>query len=483
MIGSLSKSELFATLPAPWAEDLLPRIRDEVAKSRRKVVVLDDDPTGTQTVRGVPVLTEWSANSLRAELVGDAPGFFILTNSRAYPEKEAVRLSEEIGRNLTLAAGKDARFVVVSRSDSTLRGHFPAEVDALAGALAGGHSAGASGRAHLPPVLLVPYFEAGGRYTVNNIHYVAEGDRLIPAAETPFAQDAAFGYSNSDLRAWVEEKMHGRVKASQVVSVSLADIRGGGPHAVRGRLMALQPGDVCVINAAAPRDLDVVALACIEAEAAGARIFYRTAASFVAARLGQEPGSLWRPKAGIAAGVGGLTVVGSYVPKTTTQLAHLLSGGGLESVELAVTDLLGPERKVVVARAVERVNELLKRGRNAVVFTSRDLVSGTDAVASLKIGGQVSAALVEVVARLSVQPRYLIAKGGITSSDLATQGLGVKRAMVLGQILPGVPVWELGPETRFPGLPYVVFPGNVGGPQALAEAVAILKSKEEKSGK
>jgi uncharacterized protein YgbK (DUF1537 family) len=123
------------------------------------------------------------------------------------------------------------------------------------------------------------------------------------------------------------------------------------------------------------------------------------------------------------------------------------------------------------------VNELLKRGRNAVVFTSRDLVSGTDAVASLKIGGQISAALVEVVARLSVQPRYFIAKGGITSSDLATQGLGVKRAMVLGQILPGVPVWELGPETRFPGLPYVVFPGNVGGPQALAEAVALLNAK------
>jgi uncharacterized protein YgbK (DUF1537 family) len=53
--------------------------------------------------------------------------------------------------------------------------------------------------------------------------------------------------------------------------------------------------------------------------------------------------------------------------------------------------------------------------------------------------------------------------------------LGVKRAMVLGQILPGIPVWELGPETKFPGLPYVVFPGNVGGPDALKEVVRKLK--------
>ena len=78
--------------------------------------------------------------------------------------------------------------------------------------------------------------------------------------------------------------------------------------------------------------------------------------------------------------------------------------------------------------------------------------------------------------RLEVRPRYLIAKGGITSSDLATKGLGVKRARVLGQILPGVPVWELGPETKFPGLPYVVFPGNVGGPEALQDAVQKLKT-------
>jgi uncharacterized protein YgbK (DUF1537 family) len=79
--------------------------------------------------------------------------------------------------------------------------------------------------------------------------------------------------------------------------------------------------------------------------------------------------------------------------------------------------------------------------------------------------------LISIVRGLQVRPRFLIAKGGITSSDVATRGLGVRRALVRGQILPGVPVWRLGAEARFPGLDYVVFPGNVGGDTALADAV------------
>ena len=126
---------------------------------------------------------------------------------------------------------------------------------------------------------------------------------------------------------------------------------------------------------------------------------------------------------------------------------------------------------MVLRRAVEQANAGICAGRDVVVFTSRTLVSGKGAEASLAIGNQVSEALVELLRGIEARPRYLIAKGGITSSDLATRGLGVKRAMVLGQLSPGIPVWELGAETQFPGLPYVVFPGNVGGPDALAEAV------------
>jgi uncharacterized protein YgbK (DUF1537 family) len=229
--------------------------------------------------------------------------------------------------------------------------------------------------------------------------------------------------------------------------------------------------------------LDVLVAGLVEAEAQGRRYLFRTAAQFIAARLGLEPRPLWQP-VGTAASqppsagrVGGLTVVGSYVPKTTAQLDALLTHPELVRVEVSVADILNSARKAMaLSRVASQTNLSLAAGHDVVVFTSRALITGHDTTASLDIGAQVSDALVEVIRRLQVRPRYLIAKGGITSSDLATKGLGVKRARVLGQILPGVPVWELGPETKFPGLPYVVFPGNVGGPEALAEAVEMWQS-------
>ena len=477
-----------------------PQIRAAVASQPgHKLVVLDDDPTGTQTVHDVPVLTVWDVDTLRAELAQPGPCFYILTNSRSLTPDAARGLCREIARNLRGAAGAAAfqppsvgqapgggckaavPFTIVSRSDSTLRGHYPLETDVLAEELG-----------PFAATILIPYFEAGGRYTVGDVHYVAEGDVLVPAAETPFARDAAFGYRSSNLRDYVEEKTAGRVKAAEVESVTLDDLRREGPATVTTKLLSLPAHSVCIVNAATGRDLEVFVAGLAEAEAQGRRYLFRTAAQFVAARLGLEPRALWRnpgaaafqpPSGGRLEShpaenrLGGLTVVGSYVPKSTAQLDALLANPELVRVEASVADLLNSTRRAMeVSRVASQTNLSLAAGRDVVVFTSRQLITGHDAAASLDIGAKVSNALVEVVRRLEVRPRYLIAKGGITSSDLATKGLGVKRARVLGQILPGVPVWELGPETKFPGLPYVVFPGNVGGPEALQDAVLKLKT-------
>lgn len=468
MTSPVHKSDLFESLPAPWPEDLLPAIRSEVAASHRKLVVLDDDPTGTQTVHGVPVLTTWRHEELVGEFNNDLPCFYILTNTRAFPAAEAERINEEIARSLIDAAAQSSAshdFVVLSRGDSTLRGHFPVETDALGRTLN-------RGGAKVPPVLLVPYFEAGGRYTVNDVHYVAEDDVLIPASETPFAKDAAFGYRNSNLREWVEEKTGGRVKAADLTSISIHDLRVAGPDVVLGKLLSVSAGGVCIANAAAPRDLEVLAWAAIKAENSGSRPMYRTAAGFVAARLGLAAKALWRPGHQDSAETnGGLIIVGSHVAKTTCQLESLLASRNVERVEVSVETILDEEERGMVLRhAVEQANAGISAGRDVVVFTSRALVTGSGAEESLAIGKRISEALVELLSRIEARPRYLIAKGGITSSDLATHALDVKRAMVLGQILPGVPVWELGAESKFPGLPYVVFPGNVGGPDWLAEA-------------
>lgn len=459
MMSTLSKAETFAALPPPWSVDPMPAIREHLAARPAKVVVLDDDPTGTQTVHDIPVLTEWSEASLRAELTAGGPGFYLLTNSRAFPTAEACRINREIAERLAAASAQTGiDHSLISRSDSTLRGHFPDEIEALHGGA-------------LPPVLLCPYFEAGGRYTLNDVHYVAEGDRLVPAGETPFARDATFGYRASNLRDWVVEKTQGRVSPEQISSLSLADNRQLGPEALAAQLM-LADGSVCIANVACQRDLEVVVLAALMAEAKGARTVYRTAASFAATRMGLETRPLLDAHdLARDTPTGGLVVVGSYVPKTTEQLTHLLDHSNIARVELDVKALHESQS------ITQQVDDLLAAGRDVVLFTSRTLVTGADAVESLRIGQRVSATLVQIVRDLQTPPRFLIAKGGITSSDLATRALGVKRARVRGQILPGIPVWELGDEARFPGLNYIVFPGNVGDAQSLSRAVELLSAR------
>lgn len=476
----LDQTSTFAALPAPWPDDLLPAIRDQLPAAP-KLVVLDDDPTGTQTVYDVPVLTTWEVEALAAALEEPGPVFYILTNSRSMPEGEAVTLAAQIGEALTAAVAQTGRAItVVSRSDSTLRGHFPAEVDALAVALDMADA----------PMLIIPFFLEGGRYTLDDVHYVAEGDVLIPAAQTPFAQDAAFGYQHSNLRAWVAEKCTARVDAEEVTpadvaSITLDDLRQGGPDAVRAKLLALRPHQICVVNAAALRDLEVLVAALLPLEAAGHQFVYRTAASFVQIRAGLATRPLLTPAelapapkidADEEVAAGGLVVVGSYVPKSTRQLEALLTLPGLTPIGLSVPDLLDESRRdQVIEMAQKAVDAALADGSDAVLYTSRTLITGDNPADSLAIGQQVSSGLVAVVAGLFRRPRYLIAKGGITSSDVATVALEVERAQVIGQALPGVPVWRLGAESRFPGLAYVVFPGNVGDDQALATLVAQLR--------
>jgi uncharacterized protein YgbK (DUF1537 family) len=464
----IQKNELFDRLPDEWPQDLRPAIKRQVNAGGRKVVVLDDDPTGTQTVHGLPVLTEWSVPTLRAELENELAAFYILTNSRSFTLSIAQKINVEIGHNLFEAAQQAGReFVVVSRSDSTLRGHFPGEVEALADALAQSYDGW----------IINPFFPEGGRYTINDVHYVDEGGVLVPAAQTEFARDRAFGYSASNLRHWVAEKTAGKIAAKDVASVSIEDLRRKGPQSVTAFLMTLSGGRVCVVNAAGYRDLEVFVLGLLAAEARGKKFLFRTAASFVQVRSGLSPRPLLtQSDLKLTHAGGGLIVVGSYVPRSTDQVNSLLSNTDILHTEINVPGLLNDQhREDEINRVVKEVDQALPKGNDIVIFTGRQLITGKDAKTSLEIGQKVSQGLVSIVKRIKTAPSYILAKGGITSSDIATQALKVKKALVSGQILPGVPVWKLGDESRFPGLAYIVFPGNVGDENAVVEVVHRLK--------
>ena len=458
---------LLESLPREWPRDLIPQIQALLRGTNQKVFVLDDDPTGTQTVYDTIVLTDWSVPALVRELESADPICYILTNSRSVSAAQAIALNRDIARNLRSAAAQTRRpYTVISRSDSTLRGHFPAETDALAEA------------ADAPPdgVLIIPAFMAGGRYTIRGLHYVDEGGELIPAAQTPYANDAVFGYQHSDLREWVAEKTGGRILAQEVVSLSIDVIREGGPDAVEALLCELHNAAVCVVDAASERDLEVVALACLRAEASGKRLIYRSAASFAGIRGGVPiRETLDAADLPSLSDHGGLVVVGSYVKKSSDQLAMLLASGLVRGVELPLAELLAADdQDAFIQPIADKLAAILRAGNHAALYTSRELVCGHDDESSLAIGQRVSQCLVEITRRLPLAPRFIIAKGGITASDLATGALAIKRATVLGQILPGIPVWQPDADSRFPGGAYVVFPGNVGDDGALLRALQIL---------
>ena len=465
---NISKAVTFQNLPPEYPHSLLPEIQRMVQAAQRKIVVLDDDPTGTQTVRQVAVLTRWDVNSLIRTFQESDAVLYILTNSRSFLPDIVEEINREIARNLKLASTKTGRpFVLVSRSDSTLRGHFPLEIDVLINEL----------QENFAGILLIPFFEEGGRFTINDIHYVAEGDWLIPAAETEYARDATFGYQHSNLREWVLEKTSGRIHPEQIVSIDLDTLRLGGPTAVMERLMKLSKEQVCIVNAVSYRDLEVFVAGLLLAEATGKRFIYRTAASFVRVRSGLDASPLLTSADfNFSEGTkGGLIIAGSYIQKSSEQIAAVLTLPNVVGIEVSVPRLLQDEACTIeIEQAVERVNSSLKDGKEAIVYTSRELFTGGNAAESLQIGQVVSEVLVEIVRGLEIRPAWIVAKGGITSSDIATKGLEIARARVMGQILPGVPVWEAAEGSRWSGLVYVVFPGNVGGTQAIAQAVEIL---------
>jgi len=455
-------------------------IAQEVAASKRKLVVVDDDPTGTQTVHDVELLTTWNTNML-AEALRGGRLFYVLTNTRSMPEHDAVRLNRALARQLVDASREtQIDFVVASRSDSTLRGHYPAEIFALERGFMSTASGPFDGH------LVVPAFFEGGRYTIGDMHYVATptatSDTLLPASETPFAQDAVFGYKAAYLPAWIEEKSGGYWKAEQVLSIGLELIRQGGPDAVAARLQMVAGGMPVVINAAGYGDLAVVVLGLLRAEAAGKRFLYRTAASFVRLRGAVEVKPLLKAEEVLGnvqkVETGGLVVVGSYVPDSSKQLENLLALPQVIGIELDVARVIrgAAEAEEVSREAGQQLEAAIQARRVGVVYTSRTVVTSASRVENLAIGKNVSHALIAVLHHVKSRPRFIIAKGGITSHEVAQNGLGATRAWVLGQLSPGVPVWRLesGPQSRFEDVPYVVFPGNVGSPESLMQAVKLL---------
>ncbi|MBT2597623.1 four-carbon acid sugar kinase family protein [Arthrobacter sp. ISL-72] len=514
------EADVLAAFPAEVqipAELVAGAVAASSAASPRVLVVLDDDPTGTQSVADLPVLTRWDVadftwafSHIRESKT--KPAVYVLTNTRSLDPAEAAARNEEIVRNALAAADSVAvsasgaagnanprlRLGFVSRSDSTLRGHYPLEPDVIAATVAAVSGEVTDG------VVIVPAFPDAGRVTIGGVHYMrGTGDAagtLIPVAETEFARDASFGFANSEMAKYVEEKSQGRFAADSVIVLDLNIIRAGAgagaaagdpaisAKAIADAIEAATDSTPIVADIVTENDFRALSLGLEEAERRGKKLLYRVGPPFVRGRIGQEIRAALTGDEAYAGNTpseaGGLIVVGSHVGVTTRQLKALTEQHrAARIIEIDVEKLLaetetGAETGAgYLDRTVDRVVEALRSG-DVIVHTSRLLIKTDDAAASLKIARTVSAAVVALVNRTlkTFPPRFVIAKGGITSSDVAAHGLEIRHAIVRGPMLPGiVSLWEPvdGPAK---GIPYIVFAGNVGDDQSLSDVTRKLSS-------
>ena len=442
-----------------------------------KIVVLDDDPTGIQTVHDIPVYTDWKEKTMEQAFLADDHMFFILTNSRGLTEKQSESLHKDAMNAICDAAAKtEKNFIIVSRSDSTLRGHFPMETEVIRQVLE------TRGYGKLDGEIICPFFKDGGRYTIDNIHYVQEGNILTPAGMTEFAKDKTFGYHESDLCAWCEEKSQGKYKAGDVTAITLEDLRSCNYEKITSQLCEVHDFNKVIVNSIDEMDIKVFITAFVDAVKMGKKFIFRSAAvipKILGGVKDKELLTVEELRQGAGNG-GGIVLIGSHVYKTTKQMEYLQNSDlPLHFIQFNQHLVLEDDRfQKEIDRVVKETDELIEQGKSVVVYTRRERfdLSDGDKDAQLMISVKISDAITGLIGKLRKRPSFIVAKGGITSSDVGTKSLQVRKAMVMGQICPGVPVWKLGEESKFPGMPYVIFPGNVGSEETLTDAVRKLMS-------
>lgn len=407
-----------------------------------KMVVLDDDPTGIQTVHGCLLITQWDEASVRLGFDDAEPFFYILTNTRAMTREEAARVTRE-AMEMVVQVNRDYsyRLIIVSRSDSCLRGHFPLETDIMRDVLV------SNGYAVAEKTPFCPAFIEAGRVTIDGVHYMKDGNRLIPVSETEFARDNVFAYHTSVLRDYILEK-------------------------------GANPDDYEIVNAQSYDELCTYAQQIINIKfqtstfKENTAIVIRSSSSLPKAISGIADKPLLDRSILKSKGVG-CFVVGSHVKKTTLQLEHLLQAEGTCAIEVDVQRILD-DADALMLETLDVIQQVADNHLTPVIYTSRQEIRLDDPDKRQNLGQQVSDFLVDIVRRLPFTPSYLVGKGGITSNDILTKGLTIRSARVMGQIIPSVPC------VMTHAFPYIIFPGNVGTEDSLREVYLKLTSDDDR---
>ncbi|MBN2396036.1 MAG: four-carbon acid sugar kinase family protein [Candidatus Atribacteria bacterium] len=439
-------------------------------KNKIKFVILDDDPTGIQTIHGCLLLTSWEPEYLEIALGDNQSFFYILTNSRAYAPYEVKAIISGIMKNLiTVNRSHDYRIVFISRSDSTLRSHFPLEINTIL------HFWEGEIHKKTDAIFLIPAFFEGKRITYNDTHFIRFKERDTPTDQTEFAKDSIFHYSNSYLPLYIEEKTNQQIKAKQVQSISLSQLQPDHKKELNDYLSNLQNRQMVIVNATKYEHLNQFSESILPFMKKGKTFLFQSAASFVKSLTKNPDQPLLNHKI-ISEKGPGLFVIGSYVHQTTLQLQKLIGMTSVVPLEIDIHRFSKEkDYQYLLSDFKKKISFHLEKNETPVVFTSRQEVYLNSKKERFLLGQKISNFLAEIVKDLNPKPAFLVAKGGITSHQILAKGLLIKQSRVLGQILPGIPVVSLPDKHFYPSLPFIIFPGNVGDQNALVDIFNKLK--------
>ncbi len=449
-----------------------------------KIVVFDDDPTGSQTVYGCPLLLQADVETIRKGLQDSSPLLFLLINTRAMLDDMVEHTIRNVSKHLKRACELEGYLaedlLIISRGDSTLRGHGVLEPRIISRELG-----------PFDATFHIPAFFEGKRTTRNGMHFLDDK----PVHESEFAKDRIFGYSTSYLPNWLEEKSHGLIKSKNVVLLGLklldqAIDNQDGFNLLLRFLKNLSDNQNVVVDAESVSHLLVFSMA-VKKLNNQKRFLYRSAASLINALvdLPQNPANIsdlasLRLQDRDGNYLPGLVLVGSYVPIADQQLEILFQDKSCLGIEIAVQEIAsifeancnGDSILQLKSKYLALSKQVIRKRKTPVIYTTRSEVLFSDSNQRVLFGIYLARFMADLVAELIPELGYIISKGGITTNILLSNGLGLKSVSLKGQIMPGLSMVCPDNVSVYGSIPIITFPGNLGNQNSLMLARKIMES-------
>ena len=445
-----------------------------------KFVVIDDDPTGSQTVQDCLLLLKWDCSTLIKGFQSKSNLFFILANTRSLSENDAKLVIEEICKNLETVIASEAyeeEIIFISRGDSTLRGHNFLEPSTINSCLG-----------PFDATFHIPAFIEGKRLTINGSHFVDNK----PIGQTIFARDKNFGFETSNVKNLLFEKSKSQINFEDIQNLLLSDIEilnDEENNIVFKKLKNLKNNKHVIVDAENYSQLKKFSLI-IKKLTKQRKFLFRTAASFISSISEKKSVSQaetffsnLRIKDKDKIFLPGLIIVGSYVELSTIQLENLLEISNCNPIELDVFEFFKinsfennhKQRNLFKNKFLKEIRFSFEKGKTPVLFTSRKFMS-LDYSEQFNFYNSLASFIAELVADLKYEIGYLISKGGITTNLILSNGLNADYVYLEGQILTGISVVTCNLKNG-EKLPIVTHPGNIGTKDSLVNIWKVFENK------